>query len=196
MRIKGLELAIEYKYILLFLFTYFFYISFMKLVETQLVLIMFSNKKYIYVEQKFAWIQSKLYFRRNLPFRDSQNGFLFDYQCQYFSIKPKCASTIQQSSLKAHIRDSKHVGCLTIQFKSNLLATCSANNPSNRVNCGYPGISRLTCESRGCCFDDKIPAGVDWCFYPGKVHCSFTKAGAIGRGGQHATNLWRSQSLP
>ena len=45
---------------------------------------------------------------------------------------------------------------------------------SSRLECGYPGISKSTCESRGCCFDNTIQ-GVKWCFRPGKAYASFIK---------------------
>ena len=37
-------------------------------------------------------------------------------------------------------------------------------HPYQRKECGWAGISKATCESRGCCFDDSIP-DVKWCFY-------------------------------
>uniref|UniRef100_A0A452HGQ5 Trefoil factor 3 n=1 Tax=Gopherus agassizii TaxID=38772 RepID=A0A452HGQ5_9SAUR len=40
-----------------------------------------------------------------------------------------------------------------------------AQQPSARVNCGYPYISAEECNNRGCCFDDSI-VGVIWCFFP------------------------------
>ena len=33
----------------------------------------------------------------------------------------------------------------------------------NKIDCGYPGISREECENTGCCFDDTIH-NVIWCF--------------------------------
>ncbi|XP_063812760.1 trefoil factor 3-like [Pseudophryne corroboree] len=35
--------------------------------------------------------------------------------------------------------------------------------PRQRTDCGFPGISRGDCTSRGCCFDSSIP-GVIWCY--------------------------------
>ncbi|KAG6924400.1 trefoil factor 2 S homeolog [Chelydra serpentina] len=40
-----------------------------------------------------------------------------------------------------------------------------AQQPSARVNCGFPYISAEACNNRGCCFDNSI-AGVIWCFFP------------------------------
>ena len=37
-------------------------------------------------------------------------------------------------------------------------------HPYERKECGWPGISRATCENRGCCFDDSMH-GVKWCFH-------------------------------
>ena len=36
-------------------------------------------------------------------------------------------------------------------------------HPQKRNECGWPGISKATCEGRGCCFDNSFP-GVKWCF--------------------------------
>ena len=36
-------------------------------------------------------------------------------------------------------------------------------HPNKRNECGWPGISKATCEDRGCCFDNSFP-GVKWCF--------------------------------
>ena len=37
-------------------------------------------------------------------------------------------------------------------------------HPHQRKNSGWAGISKATCESRGCWFDNSIP-GVKWCFH-------------------------------
>ncbi|NXW18388.1 TFF2 factor, partial [Circaetus pectoralis] len=37
--------------------------------------------------------------------------------------------------------------------------------PSERKNCGYPGISADECRKAGCCFNNSV-AGVPWCFAP------------------------------
>ncbi|KAL2805460.1 trefoil factor 1 precursor, partial [Daubentonia madagascariensis] len=42
--------------------------------------------------------------------------------------------------------------------------TCSML-PRERVNCGYPGVTRSECKSKGCCFDDTV-SGFPWCFSP------------------------------
>ncbi|XP_044297673.1 putative gastrointestinal growth factor xP4 [Varanus komodoensis] len=36
--------------------------------------------------------------------------------------------------------------------------------PQRRRDCGYPGISRQTCQRRGCCFSSRI-AKSKWCFF-------------------------------
>ena len=40
--------------------------------------------------------------------------------------------------------------------------TCSMH-PHKRSECGWFGISKATCEYRGCCFDSSFPS-VKWCF--------------------------------
>lgn len=42
---------------------------------------------------------------------------------------------------------------------------CSRQDPKNRVNCGFPGITSDQCFTSGCCFDSQVP-GVPWCFKP------------------------------
>ena len=42
-------------------------------------------------------------------------------------------------------------------------SACDVVNPSNRVNCGYPGITRDSCIQNGCCWDTRI-YGVPWCY--------------------------------
>ncbi|XP_031563167.1 trefoil factor 2-like isoform X2 [Actinia tenebrosa] len=41
-------------------------------------------------------------------------------------------------------------------------------NPKNRVNCGFPGITKEQCEKRHggrrCCYDDSVES-VPWCFF-------------------------------
>ena len=41
---------------------------------------------------------------------------------------------------------------------------CQAAPPSNRVDCGYPGITQYSCIRRGCCWDTN-DSGVPPCFY-------------------------------
>ena len=36
-------------------------------------------------------------------------------------------------------------------------------HPHKRNECGWPGISKGSCEYRGCCFDSSFPS-VKWCF--------------------------------
>ncbi|XP_028403067.1 integumentary mucin C.1-like [Dendronephthya gigantea] len=55
--------------------------------------------------------------------------------------------------------------------KKTAVRTCSGVHPLSRVGCGYPGISQQECESKKCCWDNKIP-GVKWCFYPAGPACS------------------------
>lgn len=49
---------------------------------------------------------------------------------------------------------------------------CDVGSPSERVDCGYPGISRTTCLSRGCCWDTSVP-DVSWCFHGKHTHDMF-----------------------
>jgi len=41
---------------------------------------------------------------------------------------------------------------------------CDVGPPTNRVNCGFPGIQPQACYDRECCFDSSVP-GVPWCFH-------------------------------
>ena len=41
---------------------------------------------------------------------------------------------------------------------------CNVADPSDRVDCGYPGIHPDTCRKRNCCWDETI-RDVPWCFY-------------------------------
>ena len=36
---------------------------------------------------------------------------------------------------------------------------------ASRTDCGYPGISRLECENKNCCYTDGPPY-VNLCFFP------------------------------
>ncbi|CAK6442048.1 unnamed protein product [Pipistrellus nathusii] len=38
-------------------------------------------------------------------------------------------------------------------------------SPSQRNNCGYPGVTASECAAKGCCFDSTV-RGYPWCFYP------------------------------
>lgn len=40
---------------------------------------------------------------------------------------------------------------------------CDVGPPSNRVDCGYTGITRSVCLEQNCCWDDSMP-GTIWCF--------------------------------
>nr|XP_025953826.1 trefoil factor 1-like [Dromaius novaehollandiae] len=37
--------------------------------------------------------------------------------------------------------------------------------PTERKNCGHPGITAEQCRRAGCCFNASVP-GVPWCFSP------------------------------
>ena len=54
------------------------------------------------------------------------------------------------------------------------LGKCNMH-PRQRVQCGFPGITRRTCWSSGCCFDDSIP-GVNHCYHE-RIGQRFTKGG-------------------
>ena len=43
-----------------------------------------------------------------------------------------------------------------------LMGTCPVP-PESRVECGWPGISKETCEGRKCCFDSSV-RNAKWCF--------------------------------
>nr|KAF6476493.1 trefoil factor 1 [Rousettus aegyptiacus] len=45
--------------------------------------------------------------------------------------------------------------------------TCDVT-PSERKNCGFPGITSAQCAARGCCFNSAV-RGVPWCFSPAAV---------------------------
>ncbi|KAF5288464.1 hypothetical protein FQR65_LT02116 [Abscondita terminalis] len=51
------------------------------------------------------------------------------------------------------------------------------NSISDRVDCGYNGITREQCEQRGCCYDDKYTYTY-YCFYPILFHAATTSQGA------------------
>ena len=43
----------------------------------------------------------------------------------------------------------------------------------DRVDCGYPGVTKEQCNNRGCCFDNSI-RNVPWCFKPLQdTECTF-----------------------
>ncbi|XP_023393977.1 trefoil factor 1 isoform X1 [Pteropus vampyrus] len=42
--------------------------------------------------------------------------------------------------------------------------TCEVT-PTERKNCGFPGITARACHEKGCCFNSAT-RGVPWCFYP------------------------------
>ena len=56
--------------------------------------------------------------------------------------------------------------CILFCFTTD---TCAIVNPDDRVDCGWPGISKDQCLQTGCCFDDTI-ANKRFCYYkPGEV---------------------------
>ncbi|XP_016076725.1 PREDICTED: trefoil factor 1-like [Miniopterus natalensis] len=44
------------------------------------------------------------------------------------------------------------------------IETCTMA-PTQRINCGYPGVTPSECAEKGCCFDNSV-IGHPWCFYP------------------------------
>ena len=47
--------------------------------------------------------------------------------------------------------------------------TCAIVAPIDRVDCGWPGVTKEQCLQKGCCFDSSIPE-TRFCFYKaGKV---------------------------
>merc|ERR1712054_271050 len=42
---------------------------------------------------------------------------------------------------------------------------CGNITPSERLNCGFGGITEKDCKKKGCCWDNSI-RGVKWCFHP------------------------------
>lgn len=70
------------------------------------------------------------------------------------SIGKDCSSLGESTETRScKVKDCKQVD----------VGVCNVS-PTNRNECGYPGISKETCESRGCCFDSSI-VGVKWCFH-------------------------------
>ncbi|KAL1771909.1 trefoil factor 2 [Sigmodon hispidus] len=55
--------------------------------------------------------------------------------------------------------------CVLVEGQKPSACQCSRMTPSNRKNCGFPGISEEQCFDLGCCFDSSI-GGVPWCFHP------------------------------
>lgn len=69
---------------------------------------------------------------------------------------------------------------------------------SDRVNCGYPGISPQDCASRKCCFSDTIPE-VPWCFFPKSVQGNVAEgepSGAWAPGFLRGWEMGRGRSYP
>ncbi|XP_070547411.1 cadherin EGF LAG seven-pass G-type receptor 2-like [Ptychodera flava] len=56
------------------------------------------------------------------------------------------------------------------------------STPSDRVNCGWSGISETECRDEGCCFDSSVP-NVPWCFHrPDASECYHAANGSDYRG--------------
>ena len=45
---------------------------------------------------------------------------------------------------------------------------CASIRPEQRMDCGWPGVTKFSCENKRCCYDDSV-SGFPWCFrnYPG-----------------------------
>lgn len=54
------------------------------------------------------------------------------------------------------------IWCFKPNAGKSLNLKCNFSIPKNRLDGGWPGISKLECESLGYCFDDTVP-GVVWC---------------------------------
>ena len=60
--------------------------------------------------------------------------------------------------------------------------TCEVNN-LNKVNCGYMGITKASCEHLLCCYEETAISNVPWCFHQGE-------------GGSEPTSTTTSSSTP
>lgn len=53
-------------------------------------------------------------------------------------------------------------------YVTGTYGTCKDILPSERINCGSPGMGEQECKTKGCLFDNSVP-GVPWCYQkPGK----------------------------
>jgi len=52
---------------------------------------------------------------------------------------------------------------------------CDVVSPSDRVDCGYPGIHPDKCLKLGCCWDETV-LGVAWCFHGQEPNCDVSPA--------------------
>uniref|UniRef100_A0A8D2LFX5 P-type domain-containing protein n=1 Tax=Varanus komodoensis TaxID=61221 RepID=A0A8D2LFX5_VARKO len=76
------------------------------------------------------------------------------------------------NGLKSRTETQETQVLLSIQAWGSLGPGRSCNvPPQRRRDCGYPGISRETCQRRGCCFDNRI-RGVKWCFHQ-EINCGY-----------------------
>lgn len=91
------------------------------------------------------------------------------------------------NSSSSHPKSCRDLNYNTVNRKD----TCSIINPQDRVDCGWPGISKKQCLDSGCCFDDTIQ-GERFCFYKAeeaKCNCYVGKlvrnaAGVTGNAGR------------
>ena len=51
-----------------------------------------------------------------------------------------------------------------ISHFSDMSEACSSRDPILRVDCGFYGINKTTCQGKGCCYDNSVGGGVPWCF--------------------------------
>ena len=57
-----------------------------------------------------------------------------------------------------------HIHVLPVATTEAAAPDCDVGPPTNRVDCGFPGIRPGQCHQRGCCFDSSV-WGVPWCFH-------------------------------
>lgn len=110
-----------------------------------------------------------------------------------FDLNELSASMPQLSRFFAvDVSDSRSSGknetsksCFDLNYNTtNRKDTCAIVNPDDRVDCGWPGISKDQCLQTGCCFDDTI-ANKRFCYYKpavAKCHC-YLRALVLGAGG-------------
>ena len=51
---------------------------------------------------------------------------------------------------------------LHMDFFSATAPQCQTND---RVECGYFGINKVDCDSRGCCYSPTTAGGQPWCYH-------------------------------
>jgi len=52
-----------------------------------------------------------------------------------------------------------------MEYYRDIHGVCSGIDPTQRIECGFPGIKRWQCRQKGCCFDPYL-AEATWCFQP------------------------------